>query len=197
MSTRRQIAAGVAIYACFALRTVGGILLPVLVVYALLRLRRIPRGVWIVLVTAGLLIGMHSVVTLRENLSYTDGVAIPQAVVSGYLSVLRELYFPLWGGRLPSVLLCAMLGVLCIWGYVSRLRSALTILEVFAAFYLVLLIVLPWGDARYLIPLIPLWLMYTFVPSGPCREAESGVPAPSLRWWSQGVLPDPVSRATP
>jgi hypothetical protein len=171
LGTRLMIAAGTAIYASFAVRTAGGILLPVLMIYLLLRFRRfrqIPRGAWIVLITAGLSTAIHLAVTLRESLSYTDSlphqpVAVYHAMFSNgmmYLWTLHYLFFPPWGGRLLSVLFCVLLGSLCIWGYVSRLRSEPAILEIFAPLYAALIMVVPWGSGRYLIPLIPLGLMY-------------------------------------
>jgi hypothetical protein len=168
LCTRRMIVAGVAIYVSFALRTVGGILLPVLVVYALLRLRRIPRGVWIILITAGLLIAIHSAATRQGSLDYMDSfprqpLALYHALLRNvmmYLWTLRTLFFPLGGGRFLSVLFCTLLGCCCAWGYAVRVRSGPTILEIFAAFYLALILVLPWGAGRYLIPLVPLGLMY-------------------------------------
>jgi hypothetical protein len=163
-----MIAAGIAIYASFALRTAGAILLPVLMVYWLLRFRRVPRGAWTVLITTGLSMAIHFAVTLRQTLSYTDSVshqpvARQHSIWSNtetYLWVLRNLYFPLRGGRFLSLLFCVLLGVVCIWGYVNRWRSGPSILEIFAPSYLALILVLPWVTGRYLVPLIPLGLMY-------------------------------------
>lgn len=169
--TGLMIAAGIAIYASFVVRTVGGSLLPILMVYLLLRFRRlrqIPRGAWIVLITAGLLISVHLAATLRESLSYTDSVprqstALYHAVHSNvmmYTWTLHFLFFPPWGNRLLSVAFCVLLGGLCIWGYVIRLRSGLSVLEIFVPCYLGIILFVPWGSGRYLIPLIPLGLMY-------------------------------------
>lgn len=170
-STGLTIAAGVAIYASFAVRIVGGILLPVFVVYLLLRFRRlrqIPRGAWIVLITAGFLISVHLAATLRESLSYTDSVprqstAFYHAVRANammYAWTLHYLFFPLWGSRFFSVPFCVLLGGLCTWGYIQRLRCGLSIVEIFVPLYLGVILVVPWGIGRYLIPLMPLGLLY-------------------------------------
>lgn len=168
LSARRTIAAGIAIYACYALRTVGGILLPALVVYALLRFRRIPRGVWIVLITAGSLMAIHFAATRSASLSYLDDfprqpVVFLHAMYSHAIAYFWALcfgFFPVWGGKWPSVLFFLLLVSIGFWGYITRLRTGPTILEVFAAFYVVLVLSLPWAAGRYLIPLIPLFLMY-------------------------------------
>jgi len=171
LGTGPMVATGIVIYAGFAVRTAGGILLPALIVYLLLRFqgfRRIPRGAWIVLITAGSLTAIHLEATMRESLSYTDSVprqstAFFHAVHSNvmmYAWTLHYLFFPPWSSRFLSVSFCALLGGLCIWGYVSKLRSELTMLEIFAPFYLGVILVVPWGSGRYLIPLIPLGLMY-------------------------------------
>ena len=168
LDTGLPIAAGAAIYACYALRSVGGVLLFVPVIYSLLRFRRIPRGVWIVVLAAGLLMAAQTAATLRNTLSYSDEIslqpaALAQNVLSNaikYLWAFRVKLFPLMGGRPLSLLFCVLLGALGLWGCWTRWRSGPAILDVFAPIYLTAILMLPWATFRYLLPLLPFVLMY-------------------------------------
>src|SRR5206468_2416618 len=61
------VAAGVGIYLAYAVRSAGGILVPVLVVSCLVRLRHIPRAAWMAIATSAVLITAHTLVALRDT----------------------------------------------------------------------------------------------------------------------------------
>jgi Dolichyl-phosphate-mannose-protein mannosyltransferase len=164
---RMAALAGVAIYLSWAMRNAGAVLLPAMFLSCLLRLRRVPRFAWITISLAGVLIALHTLAALRETTSYIDSfrsdrVSLVHTLWSNVRAYVSLISHDIWSldGRHLTAVFCVLMTGLLVWGYVKRLRSGITILELFTAGYFLMLLFLPWVDTRYLIPLLPLWLIY-------------------------------------
>jgi len=154
---------------CFATRTVGFIFLPCVLLYDLIRSKKLVPAT---LRTAGLALafmapqiiafsGNGSTSSYADQLSALSLRATLHAVRMYAWIICRELW---WNGysSFPSVLLSAALGSLGLLGYLQRLRSRLSLLEIFMPAYAFLVVIL-WSrdqDLRLLIPLVPFWLFY-------------------------------------
>jgi len=165
-SAGNAVLVGVLIYLCFACRAVGIAVLPSLFAGELIRRRAWPRpGVWI---SGGVaLIGIILQLLLLPGVTkYAHGVGGNGAVLGQhareYLWSLRHDWFHL-GGVIGWAAL-GMLGLLGLAGYFLAVRRDLSVVEIFAAVYAAMIAL--WAadqDLRFLLPLIPLWLMYASI----------------------------------
>jgi hypothetical protein len=158
-----SILVGVLFYLCFACRAAGIVLFPSLLAWEVLRHRRLPRrGVWISLIVGSAGVALQAFV-IHGEASYADQVHFTTAAMvrhfAEYAWSLRNefLAMPNFAGSVFLSLL-VMLGLV---GYVAAARRGMTLLEVFAPAYLILVAL--WTsdqDLRFLLPIIPLWLLY-------------------------------------
>jgi hypothetical protein len=159
----QSIVVGLLFYLCFACRAAGIVLFPSLFVWEVLHYRRFPRrGVWVSLIVGSLGVALQALM-IRGVASYADQVHFTTATmmrhVAEYAWSLRNefLAMPNVGG---SVFL-SLLVLLALAGYAVSVRRRMTLLEVFGPAYLIL--VLLWTsdqDLRFLLPVIPLLLLY-------------------------------------
>jgi Dolichyl-phosphate-mannose-protein mannosyltransferase len=168
-SVRASFAVAVCIALSFACRTIGFLFLPCVLLYDLIRFRKL---VFATVRTVGLTLAFMAPQMIGfsgngSHSSYTDQlqrITLSAALnnVRMYLWLnYRELW---WNGYspFPALLICSTLGILGLYGYVQRLRSRLTVVEIFVPAYAILIVIL-WSrdqDSRLLIPLVPFWLFY-------------------------------------
>jgi len=153
------LAAAVAVYLCFAMRTAGIALVPCLAWAARSRSRR----AWGALAGAILLIGVHSLV-FRGAGGYLDYLsapwrALPRQMIA-YDWTLRNKFFGIASPVLGIPLLAVLLA-LSAAGLVARLKKRVSTADVFVFSYGCMVAV--WTadeDVRFLIPLLPFWLLY-------------------------------------
>lgn len=154
---------GFVIYACYTARTIGIVLLPCLVLYELVTRRRISRASLISCAVALALIGMNSSLFQVAG-NYAGDIHLSwQAIARNLRGYFWEIHSSLWPfyGPEGAQVFTLVLFVLGIAGYISRVRSGISVLEVFAATYTAAILL--WTidfDSRFLIPVIPLWLYY-------------------------------------
>jgi len=154
---------GVLFYICFACRAAGIVLFPSLFIWEVLRSRQWPRrGVWISLIvgSAGVVL---QVLLIRGEASYADQVHFTAAVMVRHLAEyawsLRNEFLAM--PNLAGSLFLSLWILLGLAGYVVAVRRGVTVLEVFAPAYLILIAL--WTsdqDLRFLLPVIPLGLLY-------------------------------------
>jgi hypothetical protein len=140
------------------------ILLPSIIGCELLRRRRI--GVATLTTTAVFLAG----VVLQKILLALDGSYLDQLVFDPLLylrvggSLVKTLGFFVENGfsRAAGITFYGILLALAGWGYVARLRRGVTAYELFAVFNCLLLMLWPAAeeDRRYMMPILPLFLLY-------------------------------------
>jgi len=149
----------------FGTRTLGALVVPSVLAYDLLRYRRITR--WAVAVGAAFAVFVlaqsalvHSDTAYFDQYHVGPGVFVHNGI--GYLSELAAFwhngYFKPLGG-----LIFAVVSALAVLGYASRVRRAVTLLEIFPVFYLAAVLLFPgFAGRRYLEPIFPLYLFYAF-----------------------------------
>ena len=159
----RSIMVGVLFYLCFACRAAGIVLFPSLFIWEVLHSRRLPRrGVWMSLIVGSAGVALQAL-AIRGEASYADNINFTPAVILRHLSEygwsLRNEFLSIPG--FAGSLFLGFLILLGLVGYAASVRRDITLLEVFAPAYLI--VVALWTsdqDLRFLLPIIPLWLLY-------------------------------------
>jgi hypothetical protein len=183
------VLAGLSVYLAFGTRTVGLVLVPSIIGWELWRRRRLGlTSLAIAAVFTATAIGQKML--LAFDGSYMDQVNFSFLGLAGNGLTLAKgigLLVNNGYGRYPCVLLYVILLSLAAAGYGARLYNGATVYEFFMAFYCLLLVLwTPFDTAvfRYLMPILPLWLLY--VSEGLCllgstsyRRAAS-IAAPAL-----------------
>lgn len=156
---------GLTIYLAYGTRSLGLILLASLVVYDVIRFRRVSAFVTMTSLVAGILIVLQGVF-FHNDRSYIDQfMQIDlQSNFHNALSYIKRFSL-FWDNSYSHIarhlLFTATAGV-ALLAYVSRVKKALGILEIFSFFYIAAIIIFPFGQMRYLIPIFPLSLFYLF-----------------------------------
>ena len=179
---------GVVMYAAVAIRPIGLVLPMTLLLYDLVEGKRMAPGArfWVPTAMLVALMVVQSVLLPLESGSYSSAfvqqVASPLDLIDSM--VLNAKYYILaCAGRLlltnghdtlwADVLLVASLGPF-FFGLFKRLRTRIGVLEIFFAVYTGILLVWPFRQPSYLIPVMPFLSYYVFVGLG--QLATSLVP---------------------
>ena len=157
------VLAAVLIPISYATRTLGIVLLPSLLLYDLLRYRRITASavlVGMVFVAAAVAQGL----LLHSNASYFDQYDVgPSVFLHNAVGYAME-FAAFWHNgyfKLPGALVFLTLTALAALGYVSRVRRQATFLEIFPVLYVVAVLLFPgYAGRRYLEPILPLYLLF-------------------------------------
>jgi len=156
-------AVGLAIYLAYGTRTLGILLLPCLLLYDLLRFRRLSP---FALRVAGLVLACAAVQRLfvQGDSSYLDQLGGDLSVVAGNFSEYRLAFTMFWYEGYPRIVrtpLFVLLALLALFGYVMRLRRGPTVFELLPIPYLAVILVWSFYQGnRFLLPLVPLFVFY-------------------------------------
>lgn len=162
---RLLVPAAVMMFAAFATRTLGALLLPSVLAYDLVRYRRITRWAVLVGVVFVVLAGAQSVL-VHSDAAYFDQYHVSPAVfvhnAAGYLKEMAAFwhngYFKPLGG-----LIFLAVTALAVLGYGASVRRRITILEVFPLLYMAAVLLFPgYAGRRYLQPIFPIYLYFAF-----------------------------------
>ncbi|MBL8191721.1 MAG: hypothetical protein JNK38_27125 [Acidobacteria bacterium] len=169
------LATGVVFYLAYGTRSLGLLLVPCLLLFDLVHRRKwLPsRFASVVTAVTGILVLLQSRL-LHSDRGYYDQLATSfhdsagawlqyiRGNVFGYGMALTEIWDN--GYHRPGRLaLATTMTVLMLVGYLARVRKKLNYLELFVAVYLVTVSVVPMdGGGRYLIPLVPLFVLYAW-----------------------------------
>ncbi len=165
---RDGLAVGVLLYLAYGTRSVGLVLVPCLWLADLLRGRKIRRMTIAATLVFGLLLVMQVRLMGSSDASYLEQfTGNPVAVVHHNLTAYAEAFFDFWKDDLPKAfraVLFGTLGLLALRGYTMRLRAGIRIFEIFVPLYTATIVVWPsFQGGRFLLPLLPLFLFYTFI----------------------------------
>jgi hypothetical protein len=155
---------GLAMYLAYATRAVGLALLPSVIIFSLVRAKKVTTATWITAGTFLILVAVQSI-SIGDFSSYitmankNDSSLIGR--VPSYLHYYLGVSSLLWDNgysKMARLAIFAALSTLAAIGLYSQLRQRIRVWEIFAAMYLPALCI--WEEARYLFPLIPLYLLY-------------------------------------
>jgi len=153
---------GFFIYLSYGTRAFGVVLIPCLLIYEVMRFKRPTRFGIIATIISGILMLAQSIFVHGLG-SYFDQLAInPRTLLLNLLwygVTYDDIWYNGYSGTLHHLLSLLILG-LAIIGYLSRLRD-ITVFEIFVPLYLLVVIVWPsFQGTRFLIPVIPLIVLY-------------------------------------
>jgi hypothetical protein len=155
---------GLAMYLAYATRAVGLALLPTVIIFSLVRSKKITTATWIAAGTFLILAAVQSI-SIGDFSSYmamankNDGSLIGR--IPSYLHYYLGVSSLLWDNghsKMARLAIFVTLSTLAAMGLYSQLRQRIRVWEIFAAMYLPALCI--WEEARYLFPLIPLYVLY-------------------------------------
>jgi len=158
------------LYFSYATRSVGLVFVPVLLLYDLIRYRRISRrsvAITIIFLIGWVLQGriLHSDADYFRQINLHPKLILLNTVSS--VQDLERLYF--WPTHLTQLnkefrlLFFVGLSSLAVLGYIMRIRREVTIYELFPPLYVATLTVFPLGwEPRYMLPVLPLFFLYAF-----------------------------------
>jgi hypothetical protein len=183
----RAVLAGAVFYLAYGTRSVGLVLPPVLLIDDLIRRRRITRFAFI----AGGVFLCCAIVQgalVHNNRSYFQTLSsFHPSTVLGNVRYYVSLASMMWDNGYFDVLrkpLFAATALLATVGFAARVRSGITVFEIAVAGMVAILLLWPAPQGlRFLLPLIPLLLLYTFIG---VQLVESAVTGRANRGW--GVL---------
>ena len=159
----RGVLLGFVIYLAYGTRTVGLVLLPCLVLQDLIGARRVRRESVVALVAFAIPAVLQHVY-LPSGGSYYSLISLAPSVVARQAVRYADSLRLLWLNGHSALLLHAVIAataLLAVAGLVGRLRSQVTVLEIFVLLYpLPVVTYLGAGGVRYLIPLVPFYLFY-------------------------------------
>jgi 4-amino-4-deoxy-L-arabinose transferase-like glycosyltransferase len=160
------LAMGLSVYLAMATRALGVTLIPTLLIYEALRVRKIPiqsvAATVVVLAlrfAQGLALGSTGGYLQSWRL---DLFGLAHGIV-GYPFELRALF---WNGYVNGVAVAIMLIVmgLAIYGYVTSIKRGITVPEIFAVVYMAPVVIWPMRpNVRFMIPLAPLYFYYALI----------------------------------
>jgi hypothetical protein len=154
------------IYLAYGTRSIGILLIPCLLIYDFINNRKVTAFALQVVGFAGGLILLQNLL-LHNDSSYADHLGFGIGVVLHHLKEYPKALSEFWmnGYSKPfRFVLFSFVSIFAILGYFICLRRRIGCFEIFFAIYLAAILVLPVYDGiRFLMPVIPLYLLYALV----------------------------------
>lgn len=163
--TLYSILVGTLIYLSYGTRSIGIVLIPSLLIYDIIELKRPSRfTIRVILLFVFLMVVQNAF--LRSESSYFDQFEITFKVIfKNLVSYNKSLAF-IWYNGYSIVFTAALfliVSALALLGCLTRIKNKVTIFEIFLVLYMAIVIVWPANQGtRFLIPVIPLYLFYAF-----------------------------------
>jgi hypothetical protein len=154
------------IYLAYGTRSIGLLLIPCLLIYDLINHRKVTAFAIQVVCFAGGFILLQNLL-LHSDSSYADHLGLSINVITHHAREYPRALSELWLNGYNKPLrfgLFAIASIFAMTGYFSSLRRKISCYEIFFAIYLAAILVLPIYDGiRFLMPVIPLYLLYALV----------------------------------
>jgi hypothetical protein len=160
------ILVGVLLYLTIGTRTAGLVLLPALFIFELVRLRRLtPFPIIAALIFGGLWLIQRQLIPGPDG--YGDQLVYYPRIILNNLHLYIDSFYAIWANGYQAALQAVLFGfllLLAVVGAVFRLRKGISIYEIFAGMYLILITMWRANQGmRFLIPLAPLFILYVFL----------------------------------
>jgi hypothetical protein len=154
------------IYLGYGTRSIGLLLIPSLLIYDFISHRKITGfAIQVVCITGGLIL-LQSLF-LHSDSSYADHLGFNIGFVAHHLLEYPKALSEFWLNGYSKLFRYALFGLVsafAIAGYFHCLKRKIGCYEIFLAIYLAAMVVLPvYGGIRFLVPIIPLYLLYALV----------------------------------
>jgi len=160
------VLAGFFIYISYGTRNVGFFLLPCLFIYDIIKFKKISVFSIISALTFLIFFILQSVF-LYADTSYSDQFSVKSQVILNNLYAYSCALSDIWANgynKMFKYLLFAVFSIFSFIGYAARIKRGITVFEIFSVLYLTLVIIWPAHQgARFLIPVIPLYIFYVFI----------------------------------
>jgi hypothetical protein len=159
---------GFSLYLCVGTRAVGLTLVPGIVLYDLLKQRRITAFTGIVVGSCGLLWLVQGYITGAGEASYLNDRSLTFHQVAHNVAAYAQIVGAFWVGSSRNILSFILLGIVAIVtaiGFHARWKAGLTVVEAFLLPYLVVVVMWPSlvPGLRFLFPLIPLCVFFALL----------------------------------
>lgn len=160
------VAAGLLAYLSFATRTAGIAVLPAAILHDLIRTRWVKAATIKATLVVAVPVTVAQLVLLPGGAGYLTWIGEADWRVYLFSLVLRLRNFVgLFGAENPTILstvVAALAGVALLILFIRRLIKVPDLIDIFFGLYLMVLLVYPGGTLRYLIPVLPILLLYLF-----------------------------------
>lgn len=160
-----SIFTGIFIYLTYGTRSIGILLVPCLFIHDVIRYKK-PTQFSIIATIIFLTFMLIQSTFFHSDLSYLENRSFNPMFLLKNLLFYGKYFVEIWDNGYSvvfSAVLFTIFFILLIIGYVDRIQSKISILEVFTPLYIGSLIILPFFQQRYLIPAIPLCVMYALI----------------------------------
>jgi len=155
------IAAGLSIYSAYAIRQPGLMLIPAMLCFELLRARRLRPFSLVATAVAGTAMLAQRLILGSDGRSTLFDFS-PRWLVSSITQNLRasdEFWNNAWSPAAAKLVFLAALALM-VCGLWAALRSGIRIYDLFALFYVLLIVPYPYVTVRYLLPIVPVQMVY-------------------------------------
>ncbi len=155
------VATGISIYLAYSVRQPGLMLIPALLCFDLMRAHRVRLFSILATVTAGVAMGAQRLVLGSDGRSALFDFS-PHWLISSLVGNLRgsdEFWHNAWSPAASKVVFLGALALIAL-GLWAALRSGIRIYDLFGLFYILLIVPYPYLSVRYLIPIVPLLMLY-------------------------------------
>lgn len=173
----------VSIYLAYGTRSIGLLMLPCLLLSDFINYRKLTAFAVKVVFLAGALIILQNLL-IHNDASYADHLGFSIGGVVHHLREYTKESSELWLNGYNKPLRLALFAVVTgcsIAGYYSSLRRKAGCYEIFLPLYLAALLAVPvYGGLRFLMPVIPLYLLYALVGIKDLGRAREKLAAPVL-----------------
>ncbi len=163
---KQDILTGFFIYLSYGSRSIGIVLIPVLLLLFLIRKCKSSRSLAVILLTAGSLIVIQELTIIGTG-SYLDQIPGSFSAVITIMLRLLGNYFSLFfnifemGSFLVHCLIFLILFEFCVLGILVRIKKGISSYEIFFLLYLTGLLFWPsYQGYRFLIPVIPIYFLF-------------------------------------
>ena len=163
----RGLGIGIAMYVTYATRSIGAVLLPALILNDVFAYRRVTTTT-IIASAVFLIFFAAQNLLLRSEQFYLQVLTLNfDVIITNSVAYLKSFSI-MWKtgtGELLRTVVFVFFSVLAAIGFFLKARQKITILELFFVLYFAPLVLFSVGEytqQRYIIPLLPLYLMYGF-----------------------------------
>ncbi len=159
------VLAGLFIYLSYGTRSIGFIFIPCLFIHDIIRYKK-PTQFTAIATLVFVFFMLLQTFSLHSDRSYFDQLKGDHKIILRNINIYTDSLSQLWDNgynRIVTQVLFIIICALTLIGYVIRIKGRVTFLEIFLPLYVGIILIWPSEQGnRFFIPVIPLFIMYTF-----------------------------------